>query len=647
MTRERQERISGWVLAGLVFVHLLLLRDASGVPVAVIGLLTVGITFRWRNSYPPEWIVRLLLLAGIIGVLVANTSSRPAQTMGGLAMMGASVMLLRPLTPSRGLRIVFCVLAALAAIVLRRDAGIGPAFIIADVIVLMTILERIHRPPEAALSLWVSLSRSMQLVIPVAVVVSLIFWFFPNLSLPVVQTFAGFAGSETLNPGEVAQVAQSRRVALVARFARAERIPKAGELYWRGQVLERNEGLRWARDPGRRGRPKSFESTVPGGSAAWKYSQRSEPNPGGILAVLDRAISVEARRSGQDVVVLDLGAGVLTAVGGGELEAVVTASPNRSPDAPEKSIAGGDLDVPEAARANPNLRELAGGLVRPERPAAANLQALGEHLRGAGYLYTMRPGRMPSGDVAGFLFERRGGFCEHYAAAAANILRLGGIPARVVTGYRGGEWNPWLRSITVRSSDAHAWVEAWDEAGGQWLRFDPTAFVAPEISARLEREWNSDAWPWYRLAASLVGAVASESNERVEGFFLRIGASELWEMLQPVFLAIFLVSASAWLLRNFWRRRAKSPAEFAMRLLARLETEAARRGRRRYPGETPLAWLARLARDASGPRESEFLRQFSACYEAGVYRAGLGGPANQAGLRRSARMLHKAWRTTG
>jgi hypothetical protein len=72
----------------------------------------------------------------------------------------------------------------------------------------------------------------------------------------------------------------------------------------------------------------------------------------------------------------------------------------------------------------------------------------------------------------------RRGFCEHYAAAFVVLMRAAGIPARVVTGYQGGEFNPLDGYLVVRQSDAHAWAEVW-LAGQGWVRVDPTAAVSP------------------------------------------------------------------------------------------------------------------------------------------------------------------------
>ena len=78
-----------------------------------------------------------------------------------------------------------------------------------------------------------------------------------------------------------------------------------------------------------------------------------------------------------------------------------------------------------------------------------------------------------------FLFQTRAGYCEHFSSAFVVLMRAARIPARVVTGYVGGYRNPIGGYWLVRNSDAHAWAEVWLPGRG-WVRFDPTAAVAPE-----------------------------------------------------------------------------------------------------------------------------------------------------------------------
>ena len=78
-----------------------------------------------------------------------------------------------------------------------------------------------------------------------------------------------------------------------------------------------------------------------------------------------------------------------------------------------------------------------------------------------------------------FMLDTRKGYCEHYASSFTMMMRLACIPARVVIGYQGGEWNEQGDYMIVRQSDAHAWSEVWNEKRG-WIRVDPTSAVAPE-----------------------------------------------------------------------------------------------------------------------------------------------------------------------
>jgi protein-glutamine gamma-glutamyltransferase len=86
-----------------------------------------------------------------------------------------------------------------------------------------------------------------------------------------------------------------------------------------------------------------------------------------------------------------------------------------------------------------------------------------------------------------FLFETRSGFCEHFSSAFVFLARAAGIPARVVTGYQGGELNSFDGIITVRQTDAHAWAEVYIAQRG-WTRLDPTAAAVPSrVQAGLAR----------------------------------------------------------------------------------------------------------------------------------------------------------------
>jgi hypothetical protein len=161
-------------------------------------------------------------------------------------------------------------------------------------------------------------------------------------------------------------------------------------------------------------------------------------------------------------------------------------------------VLGSYLQVPR--RLDPRIRQLATDVTaRWDNPydKAANLELyLKSH-----YAYTLDlrgdPGRDP---LAYFLFDRRAGHCEYFASAMAIMLRSIGIPARYATGFLPGEFNDVGQDYIIRSSDAHAWVEAYFPGYG-WITFDPTpgGDVTHPVGMMAHMAMY---WDWFQLAWS-------------------------------------------------------------------------------------------------------------------------------------------------
>src|SRR5262249_8054876 len=140
---------------------------------------------------------------------------------------------------------------------------------------------------------------------------------------------------------------------------------------------------------------------------------------------------------------------------------------------------------------SPTVRELAQSwTAQNSNPRSITNNAL-QFFRTQGFRYSLSPGEYRKNDLDQFLFHRRIGFCEHYAASFATLMRLAGIPARVVVGYLGGEYNDLGHFVLVRQADTHAWCEVWFPDSG-WTRVDPTTAVAPgraslDLNSFLER----------------------------------------------------------------------------------------------------------------------------------------------------------------
>ncbi len=135
------------------------------------------------------------------------------------------------------------------------------------------------------------------------------------------------------------------------------------------------------------------------------------------------------------------------------------------------------LQLPEGF--NPRTRELVERWREDTYQDDALVRRALQFFRSEEFVYTLNPPLLSRDTVDEFLFDTRQGFCEHYASAFTVMMRMAGIPARIVTGYQGGWFNDFGRYVLVRQSDAHAWSEVWLEGLG-WTRIDPTAAVAPD-----------------------------------------------------------------------------------------------------------------------------------------------------------------------
>jgi len=325
-------------------------------------------------------------------------------------------------------------------------------------------------PVRAALGL---AARALLWALPLAL---LLFLFFPRLpgsfwAIPRGEE-ASSGLSDTMSPGSISQLILSYEPAFRVRFEGAP--PPAEERYWRGPVLHDFDGYTWRRASGvflRRqpleflGRPYRYHLALEPSAQHWWFAldmPSEAPDPHVRLTYDYQLVAAEPVRAGASFEAL---------------------SYTHTRAAETLDAAGRRQDTYLPGATNPRSAALARTL-RQRAPAdAAFVAAVLEFLRGGGFVYSLTPERLGPDSVDDFLFNTRAGFCGHYASAFVTLMRAGGVPARVVTGYLGGEWNPLGGYLELRQADAHAWAEVWLEGRG-WTRIDPTAVVAPERLSR-------------------------------------------------------------------------------------------------------------------------------------------------------------------
>ncbi|MFM9437667.1 protein-glutamine gamma-glutamyltransferase [Janthinobacterium sp. CG_23.3] len=481
----------------------------------------------------------------------------------------------------------------------------------------------------------------------------LLFVLFPRIEGPLWglpgDSHSGRTGlSETMAPGAIANLAQSEEPAFRVRFERAA--PPQRQLYWRGIVLGDYDGRTWTRLGAARrgGAPEQVEIKLNGPSL--RYQVTLEPSGQRWLFALDLPERLYELDGNAQAVSPALEVMVLNPIAQRTRYRVSSVLDYAlQADEPAGRMRAW-LALP--AGYNPRALAWAARTAAGRQPAEA-IEAVLRTFRQERYFYTLQPPLLGRDAVDQFLFDSKAGFCEHYAGAFVVLMRAMGIPARVVTGYQGGEMNPVDGYLTVRQSDAHAWAEVW-LAGRGWLRVDPTAAVAPErvernlagalpasggfglrglhelmggpgsLLATLRFNWNAVNNGWNQW-------VLDYNPQRQRGVLAQLGQSAgNWQALLGAALAGALL-ALVWALR---RRRQRDPFDA---LYAAFCRQQARRGCARAPHEGPHGYAKRLAATAAPAERRAAAARFLAIY--GAIKYGVASPHDKAAALPTLRRL--------
>ena len=445
-------------------------------------------------------------------------------------------------------------------------------------------------------------ARQLLYALPLALVC---FLFFPRLS----GAFWAIAGDdeaitglgEEMSPGRIARLTESDQPALRARFDGQP--PPAVQRYWRGPVLHDFDGFTWRRHRAAATPTGTLEYRGP----AYQYSETLEPNTHGTVVALEMSRPPDTAFVSQSGDYQLLSQRPILQAQVYELTAYPQAV-SRDALAPEAR----QIDLALPADRNPRARELALRLRARAADDAAFVNSAFAYLRNGGFVYTLTPQRLGRDSIDELLFRTRQGFCGHYASAFVDLMRAGGVPARVVTGYQGGEWNPIGGYLLVRQSDAHAWAEVWLSGRG-WLRADPTAVVAPD---RLNRELLQfgngfgsrasrllGANPWLTTTLQAWDALNAWWQDDVVGFNFarqlnlaeRLGFGDRgWQTL-AIALGVGMCAWLAWIAWTLRRLARAARPDAITRAWRRIDRRLARAGHVRAPHEGVLASCDRLA----------------------------------------------------
>jgi transglutaminase-like putative cysteine protease len=445
-----------------------------------------------------------------------------------------------------------------------------------------------------------------------------LFVLFPRLPGPLwamqgTSTSATSGLGDTVNPGDITSLALSDEIAFRAEFLSAP--PPARDLYWRGPTMTNFDGRTWSMAIGDY---RNVAASIEYLGAPTEYRVMLETTG------RNWAFALEMPKLAQDNErMLRMGGDyqLRTFPGtprGTRLDYTLISYTRFRALSPL-----GDIEREVFRRlppeSSPRTRALVQGWLA-DNPAPEQIVERGmEYLRSQRFSYTLTPPALGEQPVDEFLFDTREGFCEHYASAFTVMMRAAGVPARIVTGYQGGELNGLGGYYIIRQSDAHAWTEVWLEGRG-WVRVDPVSAVAPERVAL--GSWRSalagervpgnalGRLEWVRRALLAWDAASTYWNEWVIGYgpqlqralldalgLDRAVRSERWSKLLLLCVGATLAGSLLVTLQLAWRRRRRTPVDEAAREFAAFTRRLARVDvAPRAPSEGPAAYGVRAER---------------------------------------------------
>ncbi|OUY08082.1 hypothetical protein CAP51_00210 [Acinetobacter populi] len=467
-----------------------------------------------------------------------------------------------------------------------------------------------------------TVGKLLLIAMPIMVV---LFLFFPRLpplwSMPTSNQQAKTGVSDEMSPGDIARLSQSSELAFRVIFPMPHSLPPKSQLYWRAMVLEDFNGLKWTQNDRNKyaafvqqkdlSNPQSILPVwyqLPESTSRFQvidYQMIIEPTFQNWTYALDYSIAAQPLQLKPDLSIqLPF---PLTRRRQFEFK-LLQPNPVANLEISEE-LRKRNLALP--AQANPQTKAFSAQLwhqsgENPQRYAQRILNWIGQE----NFSYTLSPPLLNGDRIDDFLFRTRAGFCEHYASAFVNLMRMAGIPARVVVGYQGGQAAPDGQTWEVRQLDAHAWTEVWFKDQG-WVRIDPTAAIAAERIEqgmqnyaqntslfgdahfnRLQSQWLTQARIWadyvnYQWQSKVVGF----DQNKQRNWLQRFSIEHLSQQLMLLLLAIIsIIGTVIWYLS----RSQRVPQSKLDRALQQLSKRLNHIKLQRLENEPVLSWLKRI-----------------------------------------------------
>lgn len=461
-----------WLLGSLsITFALLAINLDSWIPLSFFVLAGWRYVIELKNwQYPKLWVRLPMTLIGGITVLVIYGSLFGRDASVALFLVMVALKLLE--TRSKRDYIVMILLSyflTINVLLFSQAIWIFPIILLALFGLTACLIATTHSNNILPWKTQAKLAGTMLLqAVPVMLV---LFVLFPRIPGPLwgvpKDAYSGMTGlSDSMEPGSVSELALSNKIAFRVEFKSA--MPPNNQLYWRGPVLWHQEGRKWQMT---NNLPLKNE-TLDVSGAVTDYTITLEPHNRNWLLMLDMPTKLPSnaiRKHDMQILSVEPVRTRIRYDGHSHTHYQLVKTLGEK----ERTLA---LQLLEDE--NPKTHKLAEQWLADKKSPQQIIQAALTMFHEQPFVYTLAPPLLGHEPVDDFLFNTKRGFCEHYASSFVYLMRAAGVPARIVTGYQGGELNPNGNYLIVRQSDAHAWAEVWLEGRG-WVRVDPTAAVSP------------------------------------------------------------------------------------------------------------------------------------------------------------------------
>jgi transglutaminase-like putative cysteine protease len=468
----------------LASIGLITLPHFNHLPLPLFATFSVSLIWRficiWNTKYLPNKAMLFALTVAATYLLYTQHLGVLGRDAGTSLFVIALGLKLLEIKQERDLYLVnYLAFIVAASQFLYQQSILMAIYILLVCCVLLATLVSINsQKPET----WASLKTAVIIVIQALPISIILFVLFPRIDAPRWMIFeqensARTGLSDSLEPGAISQLGLSDELVFRVKFK--GNLPPPNKRYWRGPVYSYTDGQRWTEikstiDKKLVNRP-DYQGTE------YQYTLMMEPQDKNWIFALDMPSSFPhaLKKNSQYQLINPDNKNQRE-------EYKFTSFTQYNTGDISKIERDDNLQLP--AEPSNAIKQLVRQLNGFDQSAEIFIQSILTHFKTENFHYTLRPPLMGDQPIETFLFKNRYGFCSHYATAFVYLMRVAGIPARVVGGYQGGEFNQVGNFLEIRQANAHAWAEVWLENKG-WTRFDPTAAIAPE---RIEQDVNID-----------------------------------------------------------------------------------------------------------------------------------------------------------